>query len=35
MDRIWHTVKKYLSEEKAHASINSELFKKLDQVNNS
>ena len=35
MDRSRHTVKKYLSDEKTHAAINSELFKRLDHMNNS
>ena len=35
MDRGRHTVTKYLSDEKTHATINSKLFKKLDHVNNS
>ena len=35
MDRSRHTVTKYLSDEKTHASINSKLFKKLDHVNKS
>ena len=35
MDRSRHTVTKYLADEKTHAAINSKLFKKLDQVNNS
>ena len=35
MDKSRHTVTKYLSDEKTHAAINSKLFKKLDQVNNS
>ena len=35
MDRSWHTVPKYLTDKKAHAAINSKLFKKLDHVNNS
>ena len=34
-DRSRHTVTKYLTDEKSHAAINSELFKKLDLVNNS
>ena len=34
MDRIRHTVTKYLSDEKTHVAINSKLFKKLDDVNN-
>ena len=33
MDRSRHTVPKYLSDEKTHATINSKLFKKLDHVN--
>ena len=36
--RLWteaETVTKYLSDEKAHAEIESKLFKKLDHVNNS
>ena len=35
MDRSRHTVTKYLSDEKAHAVINSKLFKRLDHMNNS
>ena len=35
MDRIWHTVTKYLSVKKTQATINSKLFKRLDHVNNS
>ena len=35
MDRSRHTVTKYISDEKTHAAINSNLFKKLDHVNNS
>ena len=35
MERIWHTVTKYLTDEKTHAAIKSKLFKKLDHVNNS
>ena len=35
MDRSRHTVTKYLSDEKTHGAINSELFKKLEHVNNS
>ena len=35
MDRSRHTVTKYFSDEKTHATINSKLFKKLDLVNNS
>ena len=35
MDRSRHTVTKYLIDEKTHAAIKSELFKKLDQLNNS
>ena len=35
MDRSRHTVKKYLTDEKTHAAIDSNLFKKLDHVNNS
>ena len=35
MDRTRHTVTKYLTDEKTHASILSKLFKKLDHVNNS
>ena len=35
MDRSRRTVTKYLSDEKTHAAINSQLFKKLDHVNNS
>ena len=30
-----HTVKKYLTDKKRHAALNSKLFKKLDHVNNS
>ena len=35
MDRSRHTVTKYLSDEKTHVAINSKLFQKLDQLNNS
>ena len=35
MDRSQHTVTKYHTDEKTHAAINSKLFKKLGQVNNS
>ena len=35
IDRSRHTVTKYLIDEKTHAAIISELFKKLDHVNNS
>ena len=35
MDRSRHTVTKYLSDDKTHAAINSKLFKKLYQANNS
>ena len=35
MDRSRHTVTKYLSDERTHATINSKLFKKLDHVKNS
>ena len=35
MDRSQHTVTKYITDEKTHAAINSNLFKKLDHVNNS
>ena len=35
LGRSRHTVTKYLTDEKTHAAINSKLFKKLDQVNNS
>ena len=35
MDRSRHTVMKYLSDEKTHATINSKLFKRLDHMNNS
>ena len=35
MDRIRHTVTKYLTDKKTHAAFNSKLFKKLDHVNNS
>ena len=35
MDRSRHTVTKYLGDEKTHATINSNLFKRLDHVNNS
>ena len=35
MDRSRHTVTKYLTDRKTHAAINSNLFKKLDHVNNS
>ena len=34
MDRSRHTVEKYLSDEMTHATINSILFKKLDNLNN-
>ena len=34
MDRSRHTVRKYLTDKKAHAAINSKLFKKLGHVNN-
>ena len=34
-DRSQHTVMKYIVDEKAHAAINSKLFKKLDHLNNS
>ena len=35
MDRSRHTETKYFTDEKTNAAINSKLFKKLDQVNNS
>ena len=35
MNRSRHTVTEYLSDEKTHAAINSELFKRLDHMNNS
>ena len=35
MNRSRHTVTKYLTDEKTHAAINSNLFRKLDHVNNS
>ena len=35
MDRSWHTVTEYFSDEKTHAAINSKLFKRLDHMNNS
>ena len=35
MDRSQHTVTKYHTDEKTHGAINSKLFKKLGQVNNS
>ena len=35
MDRSQYTVRKYLSDEKTHAANNSELFKRLDHMNNS
>ena len=35
MDRSRHTVTKYLTDEKTHATNNSKLLKKLDHVNNS
>ena len=35
IDRSRHTVTKYLTDEKMHATNNSKLFKKLDHVNNS
>ena len=34
-DRSQHTVKKYLTDLKTHAALNSKLFKKLDHANNS
>ena len=34
VDRIQHTVIKYLNDEKTHAAINSKMFKKLNHVNN-
>ena len=34
MDRSRNTVTKYLSDEKTHAAINSNLFEKLDHMNN-
>ena len=33
MDGSRHTVTKYLSDEKTHATINSKLFKRLDHLN--
>ena len=33
MDRSRHTVKKYFTDKKTHAAINSKLLKKLDHVN--
>ena len=35
MDRSRHTVMNYLSDKKTHAAVNSKLFKRLDQLNNS
>ena len=35
MERCQDTVTKYLSDETTHAAINSKLFKRLDQMNNS
>ena len=35
MDRSQHTLTKYLSVKKTHAAIKSDLFKRLDHVNNS
>ena len=35
MDRCRRTVTRYLTDEKTHSAINSELFKTLDRVNNS
>ena len=35
IDRSRHTVTEYLSDKKAHAAINSKLFKRLDHKNNS
>ena len=35
LDQNRHTVTKYISDEKVHAAIISELFKKLDHMNNS
>ena len=35
MDRSRHTAMKYLSDGKIHAAIKSELFKRLDRLNNS
>ena len=35
MDQNRHTVTKYISDEKTHAANDSELFKKLDHMNNS
>ena len=35
MDRSGHTVMKYLSDGETHAAIKSQLFKRLDRVNNS
>ena len=34
IDRSWHTGTKYLNKEKAHAAINSKLFKKLNLLSN-
>ena len=34
MDRSQHIVTKYLSDKKAHAAINSKVFKELDHVDN-
>ena len=35
LDRSRHTVMKYITDEETYAAINSNLFKKLDRVNNS
>ena len=35
VDRSRHIVTKHLTDEKTHAAINSKLFKRLDQMNNS
>ena len=35
MDRSRHTVTKYLTDKKTHAALNSNMFRKLDHVNNS
>ena len=32
MDRSRHTVKKYLTDEKTHSSINIKMFKRLNQI---
>ena len=35
VDRSWHTVTKFLTDEKTHAALNSKIFKNLDHVNSS